>query len=229
MPPAAPKQVRALMLAFVLALSLAGCGGCGSKPKPSPTPPPQPPAANGAMVTANIVAVDLDGHPLAGMVPIASTRPNAFEAPVAHGEPTKADGSGSVSIPAAEHLYLRAWDPELKRFANNFYDILPGTEMDPAPLKVMMVSGARLTAQLLNPDGKPAAKASVDLKMSHPTQGPWWPARAEANDAGIVEFQCVPAGRYNVRIETAETKKADLAGVELPPGGAKDLGQVSLQ
>jgi hypothetical protein len=206
---------------------VTGCGG--SEPQsPTASPPPQDVVPQDATVTANIRTVDLEGRPLANMMPIATRHPNAFDPPVARGSLTKEDGTGSLDIPAAEHLYIRAWDPGLKMFANNYYEVLPGTEMDPAPLDVMMVSGTRLTAQLLTPDAKLAESVTVDLKMSHPTEGPWWPARADTNALGIVQFPSVPAGRYNIRIETVNGAKIDLTDVELPPGGSTDLGPVTL-
>lgn len=213
---------------------VTGCGGSESQP-PTASPSPQPPEAplqevvpQDATVTANIRTVDLGGRPLANMMPIATRHPNAFDPPIARGSLTKEDGSGSLAIPAAEHIYVRAWDPGLKMFANNYYEVLPGTEMDPAPLKVMMVSGTRLSAQLLTPGAQLAENVSVDLKMSHPTEGPWWPARAATDGQGIVQFPSVPAGRYNIRIETVNGAKIDLTDVELPPGGSTDLGSLTL-
>ena len=79
-----------LALTLTCVLAFSGCGGCGSKP--APAQPPQAAASPGQMVTANVITVDLDGRPLSGMMPIASTYPNAFDAPVARGQATKDDG-----------------------------------------------------------------------------------------------------------------------------------------
>ena len=123
---------------------LAGVGCGRSTPEPTPVMPAEPPQSAPAQVTVNIVAVDLDGRPLANMMPIASRQPNAFDAPLVRGALTREDGAGSLVIPAAEHLYLRAWDPDLKMFANNYLEVVPGAEIDLAPLKVTMAPGASL-------------------------------------------------------------------------------------
>jgi len=229
------RAFRSLVGVLLLLMSVVtGCGGSEPQP-PTASPSPQPPAASpqdvvpqDATVTANIRTVDLEGRPLANMMPIATRHPNAFDPPIARGSLTKEDGSGSLAIPAVEHIYVRAWDPGLKMFANNYYEVLPGTEMDPAPLKVMMAHGASLTAQLLTHGAQLAENVSVDLKMSHPTEGPWWPARAATDGQGIVRFPSVPAGWYNIRLETAAGAKIDLDNVELRPGGSTDLGSVTL-
>jgi len=222
------RPVLALMLGVLLLMfSVAGCGR--SAPEPKPAPPAEAAQSPAAQVTVNIITVYLDGRPLANMMPIATRQPNAFDPPLVRGELTREDGSGSLVIPAAEHLYLRAWDPDLKMFANNYLEVVPGAEIDPAPLKVTMATGASLTAQLLTPEGKPAANVTVDLIMSHPTEGPWWPARADAGQQGIVKFPSVPAGRYKIRLQTATGAHLDIDNVDLPPGAARDLGPITLQ
>jgi hypothetical protein len=65
--------------------------------------------------------------------------------------------------------------------------------------------------------------------MSHPTEGPWWPARADADQQGIVKFPSVPAGRYKIRFQTAAGAHLDIDNVDLPPGAARDLGRITLQ
>ena len=223
------RRRPALALMLGLAPMLAGVGCGRSTPEPTPVMPAEPPQSAPAQVTVNIVAVDLDGRPLANMMPIASRQPNAFDAPLVRGALTREDGAGSLVIPAAEHLYLRAWDPDLKMFANNYLEVVPGAEIDLAPLKVTMAPGASLTAQLLTPEGKPAANVTVDLIMSHPTEGPWWPARADADQQGIVKFPSVPAGRYKIRFQTGTGAHLDIDNVDLPPGAARDLGPITLQ
>jgi len=218
--------MRLALASLALIAALTGCGGSQPEPKAA-LPVTETPAE--ARVTANIIAVDLDGRPLANMMPIATKLPNAFDPPVVRGPLTREDGCGSLGIPSAEHLYLRAWDPEIKMFANNYYEVLPGSEMDPAPLKVTMVPGASLAAQLLTREGKLASNVAVDLKMFHPTEGVWWPSRADTDQQGIVRFSSVPAGRYKVRLETASGAHFELDNLELPPGAAKDLGSITLE
>ena len=228
-----PHNCSPLIMCVLFALFLGGCSGCQPEPAPPQAVPPSVPTqsadnARAVTVVVNIQTVDLEGRPVAGMMPIATRQPNAFDRPIAHGAPTGADGSGRVEVPSEEHLYVRAWDPDVKAFANNYYDILPGDKMDPAPLKITMVPGTRLTAQLIIADAKLVKDATVNLRMSHPTEGPWWPAQAKSTPEGNVQFPFVPAGKFNLEIEVSGAK-VNVDGVMLLPGGEKDLGVLKLQ
>jgi hypothetical protein len=234
---AAQRAFYPLAAAFLLSALLTACGGRETQQAP-PAPNVQTPstatpekgsAQENSTVTAHIITEDLQHRPLGKMIPIVTRQPNAFDQPISHGEPTNANGEGSVVFSPAEHVYLRAWDPAIQSFANNFYEILPGSEMDPTPLKVQMVPGARLSALLRTDDPKASQNTSIALKMSHPTRGPWWPAQANSDEKGFVEFPKVPAGKFDIVIEAPSGAKAQLDGVMLSPDGNIDLGEVTLR
>jgi len=197
-----------------------------------PTPPDRARAdapAQAEPVVARVRVVDLEGRPLAHMAPIATRRPNAFDEPVARGELTEADGSGSVVLPPGQRLCVRAWDPALKLFSNNYYDVMPDSGTQTEPMTLVMVPGASLRAALVRADGAPAAHTRVRLMMSHPTEGPWWPDRADTDDTGAVRFPALPAGTYTIRMETEDAGQLEIPQVDLPPGGRTDLGTLALQ
>lgn len=167
-------------------------------------------------------ALDLDGKPVPGVIPIATREANAFDKPIVQGEPTKADGSSSVTIPTNERLFLRMWDPAVKCFANNFFEIQPGGKLEAQAMDVVMVPGASLDMTVA------AMNATVDILLHHPTQGPWWPARATSDASGRVHFEAVPAGIFSMRVKTSSGQTAELPEVRLEPGGHTELGEVAL-
>lgn len=166
---------------------------------------------------------------MANMLPIAARQPNAFEKPLAQGALTDADGRGVVAIPQNEWMYVRAWDPAQRMFANNYYDVLPGSAAQTAEMEIMMAPGALLTMQLVTPEGSPAADQNVGIMMFHPTRGPWWPGEADSDAKGRVVFPSLPPGKYTVKLKTVGGLQIDLPEVVLPPGGKTDLGEVALQ
>ena len=180
-------------------------------------------------VVARVRVVDLDGRPLANMTPIATRRPNAFDEPVAHGELTGPDGRGSVVLPPGQRLSVRAWDPALKLFSNNYYDVMPDAGTQTELMTLVMVPSASLGAALVGADGARAANTRVRLMMSHPTEGPWWPDRADTDETGAVRFPSLPAGIYTIRIEAEDAGQLEIPEVDLPPGGRTDLGTLALQ
>lgn len=197
-----------------------------------PTPADQPRAdahAQAESVVARVRVVDLEGRPLAHMAPIATRRPNAFDEPVARGELTGPDGSGTVVLPPGQRLCVRAWDPTLKLFSNNYYDVMPDSGTQTELMTLAMAPGASLRAALVAANGDPAANMRVRLMMSHPTEGPWWPDRADTDQTGAVEFPSLPAGTYTIRIETQDAGQLEIPEVDLPPGGHTDLGTLALQ
>jgi len=218
--------MRATVAAFVLALLV----GCGREEAPAPEPDPRPSTAAAATrVVAQLRVVDLEGRPLANMAPIATLQPNAFDKPVVQGALTKEDGQASLVLPNDQLLYVRAWDPNVRMFANNYLEIRPGPATSTQQMDVVMVPGASLDAVLAGRDGKPAANVRVGLMMVHPAEGPWWPDRADTNARGAVHFPSVPAGKYTIRIKLAAGGESEIADIYLPPGGAIDLGTVTLQ
>ncbi len=204
-----------LLIVFVL----AGCSGSDSAPDAAATEP----------VAAPVTIVDLDGAPLANMMPIAATSPNAFEEPVAVGPPTDAQGNSAFAIPSDQHLFVRAWDPELNFFANNFYEIDPGPAAQTEPMTLVMVPGAQLDAELVAADGTTVAGAAVTILMAHPTMGPWWPDTATCDSDGRVHFSALPPGQFQVKISTETGLSAFVQEVALPPKGHVNLGQLVLQ
>jgi len=227
---------------WVLAL-LAGCGSETASPPPAAAPPaaesapasPPPPAetpasaAASGFIEARIEVVNLDGAPLPGMLPIVTTQSNAFDKPLAMGAPTDAQGLGSVRAPNGAHLYLRAWDPETRYFANNFYDLLPAQGGTTELLRIQMAPGASLGATLARADGSPVAGEAASVLLVHPTAGPWWPAHGTTTSDGALQLDSVPAGRYSLRIKTESGLHLEVPDVSLPPGSAPDIGALTLQ
>ncbi len=230
----------ARLLAALLLTGLSGCGGCGGTPPPEtaqpmpapavkapePAPPPAPSAP--ATITAQVMVTDYDGAPLAGMVPIVTRQPNAFDEPVARGNPTDAAGASRFTFPAGEKLCLRAWDPDLNYFPNNFFDVGPVAEISTADTPVVMVRAATLRGLLLRPDGAPAANEAVTLMLSHPVRGPWWPAKTRTGPDGMLLLPNTPPGMFQVEIQ-AESGSLQLPQATLLPGVLADLGMVTLE
>jgi hypothetical protein len=173
--------------------------------------------------------VDLNGMPVAGMAPIATVEANAFQQPVATGPLTGPDGLTRFAFPGDQHLFLRAWDPKMKFFANNFYEALPDEGTLDEVLDIVMVEGARLEVLLYGPDSQPLVKQSVSMMMIHPSQGPWWPSRAQTDELGLAVFSNLPAGEFTIDWHVEPGLHTELPGVALRPGGVKDLGKLLLQ
>lgn len=220
------KHLLPAMLACAL---MAACGGS----KPQPQPPPQPKATAPAAATANdpmrvsVIVLGLDGKPLDNMIPIAAAQPNAFDKPVAQGPPTNMEGKAEFSVPGDRKLFIRAWDPSLQMFGNNYLELAPepGTRTD--LLKLTMVPGASLDAVLLLPDKTPAANTDVAIMMFHPTEGPWWPDKGRTDANGAMHFPALPAGQFGLRIKTS-AGSAEVPSVNLPPMGKANLGNIIL-
>jgi len=206
---------------FVFALG-CDCWNSTSPPAPPAIKPAPPPTTTG--VRAHVYVVDMAGRPIKGMMPIATVQPNAFDKPLARGDLTGSDGRGIVVIPADRSVCVRAWDPQLHLFANNYHEVPPGPATDTGTITITMLPGASLRAQVLTPGVQPAAGKSVDLMLFHPTLGAWWPARADTDDAGKVFFSSLPPGVYTVKIESAGVGAIELAEIKIDPGGEADLG-----
>lgn len=187
-----------------------------------------PKSTSDDLILARVRVVDLEGRPLEGMVPIATNRPNAFDSPVAKGYPTDSSGRSWVALDPDRWLCVRAWDPELRFFANKYFEIPPGPGTITEELELVMVEGATLCMQVFDPDGRPLAGEEVAIMMAHPEHGPWWPDKASADGDGAVTFDRVPAGTYFLKIGTARSGEIELSEVILPPAGRADLGKVQL-
>jgi len=231
-------------LAVLILLAAVGCGQPETTPSAPPTSsvepaPPSgptaaavdeaPPASSEGQVFAEVRIVDLEGRPLANMAAIASTSPNAFEPPVARGELSREDGTCTLSLPSDRRLYVRGWDPTLRMFTNNYYDVLPGEGTHTEMMTLVMVEGASLDAVIVNPDGQPAASTQVRIMLSHPSKGPWWPGEGKTNANGAVHFERLPAGTYVLKVSVPSGGQLEIPDVDLKPGGHTDLGQINLQ
>ncbi|MFA6241714.1 MAG: prealbumin-like fold domain-containing protein [Candidatus Hydrogenedentales bacterium] len=214
-----------------LVLCVAILASCSPAPAPAPAAPPAAtaPAAANKTTLARVRVVNMDGQPLPNMMPIAAKQPNAFEKPIAQGALTDMDGKGVVVIPQDEWLYVRAWDPTRRVFANNFFDVLPGNATQTDEMVITMVPGASLAMELVTPEGGPAAEQNVGIMMFHPTRGPWWPDEADSDKDGHVTFASLPPGKYTIKLKTAGGYRIDIPDVVLPPSGSTDLGVVALQ
>ncbi len=188
-----------------------------------------PAAAPTNAVPIRIKVVDMNGKPVANMVPIATAKANAFDVPVAKGDLTGDDGAGVVNVPADQYLYVRAWDPIKQIFANNYYDVLPGSAAPTEELQVTMLAGASLDVDVMRADGTPIANQPVGMMMSHPVHGPWWPAETQADANGRARFGPIPPGKYVITIETRDHLKVDVPEQTLMPGQTVSLGPVKLQ
>jgi hypothetical protein len=197
-----------------------------SEAAPAPVIPVAPPVADGASL--RLKAIDLQGKPLSGMVPIATRNPNATDYPVASGAPSSADGAATLAVPAGELVYVRMWDPTFQSFANNYYDVDVGADVPDRVLEITMVPSASISVTLLTAANAPAAQENVGLMMFHPVKGPWWPAESTSDDQGVVRFPNVPAGQYSVKLKALRSGEASVPEVALAPGVAIDMGSIVL-
>ncbi len=221
------KYVAFAAIVVGMACVLAGCGD-DSKPSPQTTNPATREPKPGSAITARVRIVDLLGNPLANMAPIATRQPNAFDEPFAKGPLSGSDGYSSIVLDTTQWLYVRAWDPATRYFANNYFDVPPGDAPVDKTLEITMAPGATLKAHLSGAGGGPVGNETVGLMMLHPDKGPWWPCEACTDAEGGVVFSPVPPGRFLLRFKAAESGAAELPEVSLEPGGICDLGSVPL-
>lgn len=217
---------RALAALGVAALAFGGCGGPATQE--GPPAGDATPGTTRPRMSAEVRVVDLGGAPLPGLLPIVTRRPNAFDEPLAQGPPTNADGYSAVPIPQDEHVFVRAWDPTLQWFPNNFYELLPGGDSLAGVMIVQMARSARFEVTLLRPDGRPVADENVGLMMFHPTQGPWWPGEGDTDAEGRVRFGPVPPGSYLLKLKALTSGQVEMPETLLPPGEAVSLAPVVL-
>ena len=209
-------------------------------PETSPTPPTTPtPAAPApvegetargeAFLTAKMRVMSLSGEPLARMAPIATLQPNAFDKPIATGALTNAEGLGEIRFPAGQKVALRAWDPELGYFPNNFLEVMPNTGVITEVLEITMVRSGILFAVLKLPDGSPVRNENAGIMLFHPVYGPWWPSDSYTNDQGEVVFPSVPPGKFVLRLKIASGPSIEVAETYIAPGEPTPLGTIQLQ
>ena len=219
---------------LLLVLILTGCGEDGATPEPTATEKsepaleePQTPSAPN-LATATLHAIDLDGNPLADLMPIATFSANAFDRPIAHGGPTNAEGLGELRFPTGQTLYIRPWDPTFRYFATNFFEVLPAAGSETRQMDFVMAKGASLRATVYNPQGEPIFKSPVNIMLEHGAQGPWWPDQAISDALGNLEFPSLPPGEYTAKLAVQNVGAFEISDVALPPGGEADLGAIRL-
>lgn len=235
------------LAALGLGLAVLGFAGCGQAPDAPPAheasgvleaPPAGAETAGEAGAEAETPAsrapvgvvriVDLDGVPLQQMAAIATATPNAFEEPLARGVLSGPDGESRLRLPGRDKVYVRAWDPLLRYFANNYYEVAPDPGVGVYEMTVTMVPGAILEGEFYLPEGDPAAHRPISLMLVHPSEGPWWPADSETDASGHVRFEYVPAGEFDIFLRVDERYVHEASGVPLRAGGRHDLGAVLL-
>lgn len=215
--------------ALALCWVVAGCGGEG---RASDASPPAQTVLSGDSrrpVHARLSVVDLEGRPVANMMPIATARANAFDRPVARGELTDTGGVGELVLPPDQRLYVRAWDPVQGLFANNYYEVFPGSGAETEAMQIVMAPGAAFEATVYGPAGNPVSMAVVHLTLYHPTEGAWWPDRSVTAANGALLYPSVPPGTYTARLEVEGLGWVEIPDLRLPPGGRASLGVVVLQ
>lgn len=233
----------ATLLTGLLVLGLSGGCSCDKKetglqeqtapgtPTTQAKPPAKAPAKKEetALFHAPVKVVNREGMPLPGIHPIATRSANAFDMPLAEGSPTGADGLSSIRLALTDQIAIRAWDPTLFFFPNNFYDVLPGSGNPQQPLVVTMVEAAAVEAELILPNGRPAANENAGLMMFHPVHGPWWPADGESNEKGEVVFRNVPPGSFILRVKVASGPTLETGEQFIAPGEQTHLGRLHLR
>jgi len=236
-------RLHTTFLLALLPLALAACSPAPPQERETPSPPtqaepapqaqpstpeaePAPEARN--RVSGRVRVVDLEGEPLPGMLPIVTRQPNAFDEPVAMGPATGLDGAGQVTFLPDQTLFLRAWDPELNWFPNNFLEIQPNVSEVPGVMTIMMVPAAAVEAQFFGADGAPLRNLEVDLMLSHAAWGPWWPTRSQTDGEGTAFFSHIPAGEFDMQFTAATGATRTLRQVALRPEGTGLLGPVRL-
>lgn len=205
---------------------------------PTPQAPTIPPASasvegeatkSEAFLTAKMRVASLAGEPLAGMAPIATLQPNAFDKPIATGALTNAEGLGEIRFPADQKVALRAWDPELGYFPNNFLEVMPNTGVITEVLEVTMVQAGIVFVVLKLPDGSPVRNENAGIMLFHSVYGPWWPSDSYTNAQGEVVFPSVPPGKFVLRLKIASGPSIEVAETYIAPGEPTNLGTIQLQ
>ncbi|HOK10292.1 MAG TPA: hypothetical protein PLT82_03815 [Candidatus Hydrogenedens sp.] len=189
-----------------------------SEPPTSTTPSP--------WVIGKITIIDSTGKPLEKMAGIATEKPNAFDEPIARGNLSGPDGVSTITIPKNKGVFIRAWDPILHYFPNNYFEIPPTDADYLEDMQILMLEASTVEFQLLDKDDQPISNENVGLMMFHPKLGPWWPCDAHTDEAGNIQFKPVPAGMYNLRIKTERGMILEIKDVKIPPASILNLGKI---
>ncbi len=177
-------------------------------------------------VVGKITIVDSAGQPLENMAGIATGKPNAFDEPLARGNLSGPDGVSTISIPKNTSVFIRAWDPILRYFPNNYFEIPPTDADYLEDMQVLMLEASIVELQLFDKDDQPVQNENVGLMMFHPKLGPWWPCDGHTDEEGTIQFKPLPAGMYNLRIKTERGMVLEIKEVKIPPASTVNLGKV---
>ncbi len=177
-------------------------------------------------VYGKVKIVDATGTPMENIGAIATLNPNAFDEPLAWGSLSGRDGISEIWVPKNLHLFIRAWDPKLKFFPNNFYEI-PPTDADLLEdMTITMLESSSVEMTLYDSNDNPVAKENVGLMMIHSKYGSWWPCDGYTDENGNVVFAHLPPGIFNLRIKTESGLILEIKELSLPPGSHTIIGKV---
>lgn len=177
-------------------------------------------------VVGKITILNSAGMPLENMAGIATEKPNAFDEPIARGNLSGSDGISTIRIPKNKGVFIRAWDPILHYFPNNYFEIPPTDADFLEDMQVMMLEASIIELQLFDKDEQAVANENVGLMMFHPQLGPWWPCDGHTDEAGNIQFKPVPAGMYNLRLKTERGMILEIKEIKIPPASTINLGVI---
>ena len=166
---------------------------------------------------------------MAGMLPIATRRANAFDAPVVFGDKTDARGAGGVTLPRADRLWVRAWDPSLEWFALNVYEVMANVGDETEVMEIRMARSGSLRLHARYPGGDAVRQAKLGLRLTHPERGPWWHAETVTGPDGAAEFPRVPPGTFLIGVVLENGETAEWGSTRIQSGETVDLGEAELR
>jgi len=177
-------------------------------------------------VVGKITILNSAGMPLENMAGIATEKPNAFDEPIARGNLSGSDGISTIQIPKNKRVFIRAWDPILHYFPNNYFEIPPTDADSLEDMQVLMLEASVIELQLFDKDEQPVVNENVGLMMFHPKLGPWWPCDGHTDESGNIQFKPIPAGMYNLRLKTERGMILEIKEIKIPPASTINLGKI---
>lgn len=177
-------------------------------------------------VVGKITILNSAGMPLENMAGIATEKPNAFDEPIARGNLSGPDGVSTIQIPKNKGVFIRAWDPILHYFPNNYFEIPPTDADSLEDMQVLMLEASIIELQLFDKDDQPVVNENVGLMMYHPKLGPWWPCDGHTDETGNIQFRPVPAGMYNLRLKTERGMILEIKEIKIAPATTVNLGKI---
>ncbi len=238
------KDITIGLILIVLSFFVCSCGNKSSETTPASSQseqghtiqPPQTipekssdaPASNARnpYVTGKVFIIDSTGKPLENIASIATEKPNAFDEPIARGNLSGPDGVSIIQIPKNKAVFIRAWDPILHYFPNNYFEIHPTDADYLEDMQVLMLEASAIEFQLFDEEDQPVMGENVGLMMYHPKLGPWWPCDGHTDMEGNIQFKPIPPGMYNLRIKTERGMILEIKEVKIPPASTINLGKI---